>query len=257
MSDWMDKLPAVESILEQAWKPISQSPQVITPNRYVREQWEMDLTARTTYSLLTDGFWDSFQQWLVWVKMFEQNKQAEPSVASLLRLSSLQLLKHAWLQAAAKPDGKLYMPIKTILDKDLSIVQIPSQNEFRENLIRYLSKRYRTEGQTAVDAGRLLSVMDLCRGSLDPLEFTEIAIDAVTKLIKIEPKDFKWTRLFLIYTKTDYHSELDFHVRAKIDRLNYHCELIILKLGKRRRMQHVTGSEEDDVLDGNEDLDAQ
>lgn len=109
-----------------------------------------------------------------------------------------------------------------LLDWDETIVNMPSQNEFRERVVSFLLDALQ-KSMSLLRAERVLRILDIVRGSLSPegyLDAMNVAVQAWMRNGSEERLlDLEWVQSFVARTKDDLYPSFNLSQRGQLDRL--------------------------------------
>jgi len=225
ISKWIKRVPSVLSIYRECVK-IANQPKPkrnleATDPRVPLKQCRMDLAAHMSYVLETRPWETGFRRWVSWTRKGTPNKLPFEMRTSLLKIPSLQLLKMA-LQIK-EPRDKVMEQVGMLLDWDETIVNMPSQNEFRERVVSFLLDALQQPESSPLAAERVLRILDIIRGSLSPERYLYCMDVAVQTWIGNGSEerllDLEWVQSFVTRTKEDLYPSISLSQRAQLDRL--------------------------------------
>ena len=225
ISKWIREVPSVPSIYQECIRLANQSKPrrnlEATDPRFSLKQCRMDLAAHMSCVLETMGREAAFRRWVSWTRKATPNKLTLEMRKSLLKIPSLQLLRQA-LQSD-DPSSAVVEQVGMLLDWDETIVNMPSQNEFRERVISFLLDALQKPGSCPSTAERVLRILDAIPDSLGPERYLYATDVAVRKLTDItfhdRLLDVEWVKSFIARTKENLSPLINLSQRGQLDRL--------------------------------------
>lgn len=222
LSKWMKRVPSVTSIYRECVKIASQPKPKrnleATDPRLSLKQCRMDLAAHMSYLLETKDWETAFRRWVSWTRKGTPNELPLEMKKSVLKIPSLQLLQMAL--RFKDPNDDVVTHVGMLLDWDESIVNIPTQNEFCEQVVSFLLDSLPADKSAPLAAERLLRILDIVRGSLSPERYLYAMDVAVqTWMENAEDDDLEWVQSFVARTKEDLYPSVDLSQRGHLDRL--------------------------------------
>jgi hypothetical protein len=225
ISKWIRRVPPVPSIYREciriANQPKPKRNLEATDPRVPLKQSRMDLAAHMSYVLDTMGWETGFRRWVSWTRKGTPNKLTFEIRQSLLKIPSLQLLRLAL--HIEDPTSEIVEEVGILLDWDESIVNVPSNNEFREQVVSFLLDALQKPESSAATAERVLKVLDIIRKSLAPERYLFAMYLAVQKWMDASSEerlmDVEWVNSFVARTKEDLYPSINLSERGQLDRL--------------------------------------
>lgn len=224
ISKWIRRVPSVLSIYRECVK-ISNQPKPkrnleTTDPRVPLKQCRMDLAAHMSYVLETRGWETGFRRWVSWTRKGTPNKLPFEMRKSLLKIPSLQVLRMALEIKDAKDE--IVEQVGMLLDWDETIVNMPSQNEFRERVVLFLLDALQ-KSVSLPRAERVLRILDIVRGSLSPEGYLDAMNVAVQTWMRNGSEerllDLEWVQSFVARAKDDLYPSFNLSQRGQLDRL--------------------------------------
>jgi len=241
ISKWIRKVPPVPSIYREciriANQPKPKRNLEATDSRVPLKQSRMDLAAHMSYVLNTTGWKTGFRRWISWTRKGTPNKLTFEMRKSLLKIPSLQLLRLA-LQIE-DPTSEVVEQVGILLDWDESIVNIPSNNQFRDQVVSFLLDALQKPESSAATAERVLNLLDVIRKSLAPERYLSAMYLAVQQWMEAPSEgrlmDIEWVKSFVARTKDDLYPSINLFQRGQLDRLADRLEYMGLEEAPDRR----------------------
>ena len=225
ISKWIRRVPPVPSIYREciriAIQPKPKRNLEVTDLRDPIKQSRMDLAAHMSYVLDTMGWEAGFRRWVSWTRKGTPNKLTFEMRKSLLKIPSLQLLRLA-LQIE-DPSSEVVEQVCVLLDWDETIVNVPSHNEFREQVVSFLLDALQKPESSASTAERVMKILDITRNSLAPERYLFAMYAGIQKWMDVSSErrsiDVEWVNSFLARTKEDLYPSMNLFQRGQLDRL--------------------------------------